>query len=238
MKYSITLAALTFGCMGMSQAFFDDFNRPDGALGSNYTTVLGNTGIVNNAATGLTSGTGLTLLNASAFSANYADMILKADLSVLDQSATLTYQALHIGTNGLTAADNGIFVKIQRQIAGGYSHIGIYTGTSTNSANATTSGGNFQAFASQFNSARLTVMFTNATTMYTGIDTNFDSIDDLTFTTTVSGSVVFGNQSGILSWGNSGQLDNFSASAVPEPATMTVLGIGALAAFARRRRKA
>lgn len=239
MKYTITLAALTFGCMGMSQAFFDDFNRPDGPLGPNYTTITGNTVVGGNAATGAVAGQGMTMLNASAFSANYADMILQADVSLLDTTSTLTYQALFIGANGITTADNGIMVKLQRQVAGGYSHIGIYTGQATNSANITTAGGNFQAFATQFAAARVTVMFTNATTLYTGIDTNFDAVDDITFNSTVNiGAMTFGNQAGIHSWGTSGQLDNFSATAVPEPATMTVLGIGALAAFARRRRKA
>lgn len=237
MRLSITLAMLATAAVGMSQSFFDDFNRADGGLGANYTTVTGGMQVLGNEATGTGTGNGLTMVNAGMFSAAYTLHRVQADIRLMDTSATLTYSALALGHNGLTAVNNGIFVKLQRQVAGGFSHIGIYTGSGTNGAGITTTGGNFQVITTPFTAARLTVMVTSPTTLYTGIDTNFDNTDDIVYNSTLNiGTLAVGNQVGLHTWGNLSRIDNFRATAVPEPATLAVLGVGALAAIRRRRK--
>jgi len=237
MRLMITLAMMATAAVGLSQSFFDDFNRADGGLGANYTTVTGGMQVLGNEATGTANGNGLTLVNAGMFSAAYTVHKVQADIRLMDTTSTLTYSALALAHNGVAAINNGIFVKLQRQVAGGFSHIGIYTGAGSSSSAITTAGGNFQVIATPFTAARLTVMVTGPTTLYTGIDTNFDNTDDIVYNSTLNtGTLVVGNRVGLHTWGNLSRIDNFRATAVPEPATLAVLGFGALAAMRRRRK--
>jgi hypothetical protein len=223
--------------IGSAQSFFDDFNRANGGLGSNYTTVSGSVSIDNNTVVGA-SGTGFTLVNASVSTAPYLLSTVQIDVGVRDQSSTLTYSAIAFAHNGVASINNGIYVKLQRQLAGGYSHIGIYTGNNSNSSAITTPGGNFQALAQRFDRARLTVRSPSSTTLYTGIDLNFDGIDEIVYNSTLNlGTLTLGNRVGLHNWGNTGNLDNFRVTVVPEPATLAVLSLGAMAAL-RRRKKA
>lgn len=239
MRTYLSLAALALGAMSMAQTFSDNFNRADGALGANYTTQSGSSTIMGNAVGG-TAANGLTLVNTSAFSGAYNVTSVSADISLLDSSSTLFYAALALGSDGLGTSGHGIFVKFQRQVAGGFSNIGFYTGAGINSTTAiTTTGGNFQTLATTFMSARVTVRTTTATNLYTGIDTNFDNVDDITYNSTLNfPALTVGNQVGLHTFGNTGRLDNFKATAVPEPATMAALGLGIAAMIRRRRAKA
>ncbi len=237
MRLTITLAMMATAAVGLSQSFFDDFNRADGGLGPNYTTVTGGMQILGNEATGTASSNGLTMVNAGMFSAAYTVHRVQADIRLMDTTSTLTYSALALAHNGVAAANNGIFVKLQRQVAGGFSHIGIYTGAGSSSANLVTPGGAFQALTTPFTAARLTVMVTSPTTLYTGIDTNFDNTDDIIYNSTMNiGPLVVGNGVGLHTFGTLSRIDNYRATAVPEPATLAVLGFGALAAVRRRRK--
>lgn len=237
MRLTITLGLMALAAVGLSQSFFDDFNRADGGLGANYTAVTGAMQILGNEATGTANGNGLTLVNAGLFSAAYSVHRVQADVRVTDQSSTLAYVALALGHNGVAAVNNGIFVKLQRQVAGGFSHIGIYTGAGSSGTGITTSGGAFQAIATPFSAARFTVEVTSATTLYTGIDTNFDNVDDIVYNSTLNiGTLTVGNRVGLHAYGTLGRIDNYRATAVPEPATMAALGLGVAAMIRRRRR--
>jgi hypothetical protein len=238
MRTTFALAMIVVSASALSQTFFDDFNRPDGPLGANYTTLSGTQSITSNAVTGA-NGAGLTLVNASAFTGAYDQTIVSGDVRLLDTTSTLSYIALSLGSNGTTLASNGIYVKLQRQVAGGFSHIGFYTGAGSNTAAITTAGGNFQALTSSFSAARLTIKTTSPTNLYTGIDTNFDNVDDITYNSTLNfPTLVVGNRVGFHVWGNTGTLDNFRATTVPEPATMAALGLGIAAVIRRRRNRA
>lgn len=237
MRTLITGAMMTLGAMSMAQTFFDDFNRSDGALGANYQTLTGSPTIQGNAVGG-TSANGLTLVQASAFTGAYDQTEVSADVRLLDPGvATTFYAALSLGSDGTTTASHGIFVKLQRQLVGGFSHIGFYTGAGSNTAAITTPGTNFQAFATPFAAARFRIKMTSLTNLYTGIDTNFDTVDDIVYNSTLNfPTMVVGNRVGLHTFGNSGRLDNYRATVVPEPATMAALGLG-IAALIRKRRR-
>ena len=240
MKHTLTLAAIALSTAAFSQNFFDDFNRADGAPGANWVNMGGPPmTIMSNEITGSGTGNGLSLVDSAAFSASFDMTIVQADLRVTDNSSTLAYAAVAIGHNGLLTTGNGIFVKLQRQVLGpNFSHIGIYTGNGINNTTAiVTTGGNFQALASPFAAARMTLRANSPTELYTGLDTDFNGTDEFSYTSTLNlGSLVLGNRVGMHFWGNLSRGDNFNANVVPEPATIAVLGLGALGLLLRRRK--
>lgn len=222
-----------------SAQFFDDFNRADGPIGANYDLISGGAlNVSSNLLAGSTSTAGLTLVKSSVFTGSYDGTTVSADFSLVDQSTTLTYCGLVLGNDGTTTADHGFMVKLQRQTTTGFDFIGIYTGQSTNSANVTTAGGNFQALTSPITSCRMSLWCSNPTTLNVGLDTDFNGINDVTYTSTINtGAFTFGSRVGMSIFGTTGRIDNFrAASTVPEPATMAILGAGALALIRRRRR--
>jgi len=237
MKTTLSLAVLAMAGVASAQLFTDDFNRPDGPLGSPWSQISGTDQISGNVVNGA-GGNGLSLVDAGAFSASYDQMTVSADVTLLDNSTTLTYVALALGHNGATGVNNGVFVKLQRQAAvDGFSHIGFYTGAGSNGVGIVTTGTNFQVIANPFRTGRFTIKMTSATNLYTGVDTNFDSVDDMSWNSTlVFPTLVVGNRAGLHVWGNLSQIDNFRAEGIPEPATMLALGAGAAVLMRRRRR--
>ena len=224
-----------------SAQFFDDFNRADGPIGSNYDFISGGAlNVSSNMLAGSTASAGLTLVKSSVFTGSYSGTTVQADFSLIDQATTLTYCGLVLGNDGTTTADHGFMVKLQRQGSAGFDNIGIYTGQSTNSANMTTAGGNFQALPGSFSTVRLTIWCSTPTTLNVGLDTDLNGTNDVSYTSTINtGAFTFGNRVGMSIFGTTGRIDNYRAFAttVPEPATMAILGMGALALI-RRRRKA
>jgi hypothetical protein len=224
--------------LGSAQSFFDDFNRADGPLGANWQQVSGTDVISNNMAGSTAAANGLALVQSSTFTGAYDLTTVTAIVGLRDQSTALAYTALALGHNGSTAINNGIFVKVQRQSASMFNFIGIYTGAGSNGTGITTAGGNFQALPSQFSRARMTIKMLDPTTLYTGLDTNFDSVDDITYNSTLNfPTLTVGNQVGLHTFGTMGAIDDFNASVVPEPATLAILGLG-VAALARRKKRA
>jgi hypothetical protein len=175
------------------------------------------------------------MVTAAAFTGGFTTTQVQADVRVLDQSSTLTFVAILFGHNGVASPSNGLYVKIQRQLAGGFSHIGIYTGAGSNTTTVTTPGGNFQALAAPITAARMTVRANGATELYTGLDTDFNGTDEVSYVSTLSG-VTLGDRVGLHVWGTTSAADNFNATVVPEPATFAVLGLGALGLLLRRRK--
>jgi hypothetical protein len=233
----IVLAALA-ACSFASANFFDNFNRADGGLGGNYTTVVAPSPVISaNMAAGSGGANGLTVVNTGAFSGSYDTTTVSAIVSLSDSTTTLAYTALALGSDGTGTASHGIFVKVQRQSTGNFDFLGAYTGAGTNTTAIALNGGNFQALQSTFSRARLTVKTTSLTNLYIGIDTNFDNTDDQVYTGTLNfPTLVVGNQVGLHIFGTTGRIDDFSATTVPEPATIAALGLG-VAALLRRRRK-
>lgn len=240
MKHTLTLAALALSTAAFSQSFFDDFNRADGDPGANWVNMGGAPmTIMSNEITGSGTGNGLTLVDSGAFTGAFDTTVVQADLRIIDNSSTLAYAAVAIGHNGLLTTGQGIFVKLQRQVAGpNFSHIGIYTGNGINNTTAiVTAGGNFQALASPFAAARMTLRANSPTELYTGLDTDFNGTDEFSYTSTLNlGVLVLGDRVGMHFWGSLSRGDNFNANVVPEPATFAVLGLGALGLLLRRRK--
>lgn len=230
--------ALIASCAVASAQFSDNFNRADGGLGANYDLVAGPaTNVIGNMAGGTSGANGLTLVKSSVFTGAYNLTTVKADLSLSDQSSALTYCALALGNDGSSLASHGLFIKLQRQVAGGFSHIGAYTGSGTNTTDISLNGGNFQALTSQINRCRMTVMCPTTTSLYIGLDTDFNNVDDVTYTGTLNtGTLITGNRVGLHIFGTTGRIDNYDARTVPEPASMAALGLG-VAALIRKRRK-
>ena len=240
MKKLLVLSAVAISASAMSQSFFDDFNRANGDPGANWVNLGGAPlTILDNEITGSGTGNGLTLVDGTAFSASFEMTILQADLRVTDNSSTLAYAALAIGHNGVLTTGNGIFVKFQRQTAGpNFSHLGVYTGNGINNTTAiVTTGGNFQVLATPFAAGRVTLRANSPTELYTGVDTDFNGTDEMSWTSTLNlGALTLGNRVGMHFWGNLSRGDNFNANVVPEPATFAVLGLGALGLMLRRRK--
>lgn len=232
------LALLGITSISGAQSFSDNFNRADGPLGSNYNLVSGTQPtILSNKAAGAAAVNGLTLVSASAFTGAYNTTKVSATVSLSDTATSLAYCAIALGSDGTATASHGLFIKVQRQTTGNFDFIGAYTGAGTNTTAITLTGGNFQALQSTFSTARLSVWTPTATTLQIGIDTNFDNVDDQTYTGTLNfPTLVVGNRVGMHIFGTTGRIDDFSATTVPEPATMAVLGLG-VAALIRRRRK-
>jgi hypothetical protein len=158
-------------------------------------------------------------------------------VSLSDATTTLAYCALALGSDGTATASHGLYIKLQRQANVGFDFIGFYTGAGTNTTAITVAGGNFQALATPFAAARLTISVSGTNTLNVGIDTDFNNVNDFNYTGTLNfPTMVVGNRVGMHIFGTTGRIDNFSATVVPEPATMAALGLG-LVALIRRRRK-
>ncbi|MCB0825769.1 MAG: PEP-CTERM sorting domain-containing protein [Armatimonadetes bacterium] len=231
------LGVLAFGIVPMAaaQSFSDDFNRADSSdLGGDWTSVGGSaTRVIGNSAGNVTNSSNLSLVNAGLFSAGYTEAAVSVDI-LHDGSGSTGYVALALGHNGSTASGNGLFIKVQG--TNSFEFIGFYTGVNDSTESWWTDPPIFFAADSSFSSARITVWASSATEINLGIDTNFDNTFDQLYTRNLSGTGTLGTQVGLGVYGTSTSADNFVATAVPEPTTMALLGLG-LAAIARRKRK-
>lgn len=239
-KLSLVALAAVAAASIQAQTFADNFNRADAAdLGANYEHFGGAaapTRTIGNQAGNITLSVNLALITAANYSAAYTNGSISADV-FHDGSNSLGYVALAIGHNGLTAAGNGIYMKVQGTGATGFTSIGFYTGingTSTAPWNGATA---FFTATAPFLQARMTVWASDATTINLGLDTNFDQVYDQTYTRTLNlGAITLADRAGIAVYGTSARADNLNVGVIPEPATMTVLGLGVLALARRRRR--
>ncbi len=239
MRKLFGLVIIAVSSMAQAQSFFDDFNRANAAtLGPNYTNVSGTaTQVISNRAGNTAPSNNLSLVTTGNFSASYMQTIVEADIFHSGVVGT-GYAALAFGHNGGTAVGNGLFIKVQTQgTVAAFNFIGFYTGVGIGTTTAWTDPPVFFATTSNFTSAHMTVWASDATTINLGLDTNFDNVDDQVYTRHLNlGSMVFGTRVGLGVFGTNTTMDNFSASAVPEPATMAALGLGCLALFRRRKR--
>lgn len=237
MKLGLGIALLSLSAVSSAQFFFDDFNRANGPLGANYTNVSGTaTQVISNQAGNTVGSNNLSLVTLGNYSASYMQTVVEADITHSGVVGT-GYGALAFGHNGGTTVGNGLFIKVQTQgTVAAFNFIGFYTGVGVGTTSAWTDPPVFFATTANFTRAHMTVWASDATTINLGIDTDFNGIDDQVYTRHMNlGAMSFGNQVGLGVFGTNTTLDNFQASAVPEPASMAALGLGALALLRRRR---
>lgn len=225
------------------QSFSDNFNRADASdLGSNWTNVTGtSTRVISNSAGNVAQSNNLSTLNASNFSDSYVNSVVSIDVFHNGTAAT-GYVALAFGHNGSSSAFNGLFIKVQDNGSGNFDRIGFYTGINVSSNPFTTA--NFFNPTSNFTQARMTVWAPDANTISLGLDTDFNSVFDQTYSLTFTnvGTMTFGSQVGIGIFGTNVTGDNFLATtaAVPEPMTISLIGtvvaVGGVL-YLRKRRK-
>lgn len=98
------------------QVILDDFNRPDGPIGGNWSVHAGEFRVVNNAAQG-------GPIAFATYNGIESD-IVEADIAVT--GAALQYVGLILGYADI---DNTLFIKVQQQEGGGmFDHAACYTG--------------------------------------------------------------------------------------------------------------
>jgi hypothetical protein len=226
-----------------AQVFFDDFNRPDAPdLGPNYTNVgtASATRVISNQAGNVAGANNLSLVTPANFSSVYTNTIVTADIFHTGVVAT-GFAALAFGHNGVNAAGNGLYIKVQSQ--GGipqFNFIGFYTGVGNSSTAPWTDPPVFFATTANFSSARMSIFAPDASTIQLNLDTDFNGIPDQTYTRHVNlGTFVFGQQVGLGVFGTNVFIDNFTASPIPEPGSLVLVG-SALAlggGYLRRRRR-
>jgi hypothetical protein len=239
-KNSIIIAGTFAAAAAGAQNFSDDFNRANSSdLGPNW-TVIGTgsaTRVIDNRAGNVVGANNLSLVTMGNFSASYDTTVVRAD--VFHNAPGLGYVALAMGHNGVTTAGNGLFIKVQSNsaTAPGFDFIGMYTGVGSGSTTPWTDPPVFFAATTPFTSARMTVWASDPTTINLGLDTDFNGTDDQVYTRHLNlGAITLGTQAGIGVFGTGVNADDFSATVVPEPATLAVLGVGVLALLRRRKK--
>jgi hypothetical protein len=208
------IAALVAAAGSAQAQWSDNFNRPNGAIGGDWTVVSGTWGIVSNQGVHQSANPNEYIRHNTA--------ALSYDLSVtgLDVFAISTasqFSGVLIGLGGTDA----ILVKLQAQTATGqFSNIGFYrlsttaawTGTTTLPGGATNTAGFIAIPAGlTFASGRMTVSFPTADLLQLDIDTDFNGSTDQTYTrsgvSTISAG--FGTSHGIVGWGTTATFDNW-----------------------------
>lgn len=240
MKIALASALMVGASFAGAQSFFDDFNRPDSpTLGPNWTAIgtASATRVISNQAGNVSGVNNLSLVNSSNFTGAYTDTRVVVD--IFHSGATTTgFVALAFGHNGAAAAGNGLYLKVQSQNStAAFNFVGLYTGIGSGTTSFWTDPPVFFGLTSNFTSARMSAWASDATTINLAFDTDFNGIDDQVYTKHLNvGTMTFGNQVGLGVFGTNVFADNFSASVVPEPASMAVLGLGGLALLRRRRK--
>ncbi len=242
MKIGVAAAGVLVCAGGALAQWSDDFNRPDGPIGGDWTVVSGTWAIVSN------QGTHQSTLANEILQHNLASMAYGDSVSSLDvfSGTASQFSAVLVGLGGT----DGLMVKIQDQVTGtpGFSHIGIYHRTSATAwgnwvggtttlpgGGTSTSGFVALPVGMEFASARVHVSFPTADMVQLDIDAGINGTIDMTFTRDgISAfSANFGTGFGISAWGNTAVFDNWNL--VPSPGALALLGLGGLLAARRRR---
>ena len=200
---------------GLALAAVDNFNRPNGPLGADWTAVSGTWRIENNMARSSTgAATDLAIYNAL----QTANALVGADVFYLGGSR-ITYAAL---VSGYTSASNTVFIKVQDNNGNGdFERVFFYFGNNGSPWPGMTGGPSF-VDVTPFTQARLwTVLSGNSITLNIDRDMNGVPEDVLT-------------RGGLPSLGTSGGLGGYSNAAfdnfvmTPEPASLALLAAVAL----------
>lgn len=227
MKRTFSLAILVTSLVSFVSAdsFSDDFNRADSPnLTGAWDVLAGDIALQNGEAAGRPLSLGLALAQASG---NVRGLVFSMDVRA-NPGAAFSYAALAVGTSG-TGAGQGLFIKIQDNDGDGlFDTYGLYTGNNNPSG---FSGAMFGVLNQQTSSAKISahiegdVVRLNVQTPGASHDLSAAGVNELV----LSDRFGFG-----LS--GSAYADNYSAEAVPEPASLAAIGVG-IAALLRRRRR-
>ncbi len=177
-------------------AWLDDFNRPDGPLGPNWTVKAGTFAIAGNAARGDASG-------IATYNGAFGNVV-EGDVAV-DGTANVQYAGFVLNYG---AGVNNLFIKVQQNTGGaGFAYYGCYTGNNSNSWGA---GGGFFSLSAPFNTAHMQVerVGTDVNIAFTNV--NGGALSDQTYTCT-NAPPPEGLGVGVVGYNNRATVDNFSA---------------------------
>jgi len=196
---------------GAAQAqWSDNFNRPDGPMGPDWTQTSGTWAIVSNE--GKHTGSGVnTILTHNGASLSYESAVITLDVL---RPAGVTSNAFVAAMIGLGWTD-AIQVKIQAQGAvNEFTNIGIYHMTSATGWGAWAGGLPFGALQANFRAGRMTITFPDPNTLKVEIDTDFNGIPDQTYISANVSSIAanLGTGHGIGGWLAAASFDNWSVS--------------------------
>jgi len=207
----------------------DDFNRPDGPLGPNWTVTSGACSVVSQQAACSPQ------LTTAIFNGGRGNVV-SADLYQRNQLDD--YGALILGYQDSL---NHLYIKLQNQDnVAGFEAIGFYFGSNGQNNGAWSNSGFLPRALPDIAQARMTVSLLG-TNLQLDLDTDFDSVSDFTFVRNDVPVGLLGTGIGMSGWTARGtRIDNFSSNAapVPEPATLALLSLGlAGVGFKVRRRR-
>ncbi len=223
MKTFFAIGGMLIASSAMSMSFFDNFNRADSSnLGANWSNANGTIGISGNMAQSPDQNTNLaTVVGYSDTADNTA-----IEFDVFHGQQTVTYAAAVLGYSNLST---NIFIKIQDNAIGGtYNRAFFYLGN-----NGTGGGPGAQNIVTPFASAHIRVTYAGGIATLE-MDADFNGTYEQTLTANY-GSQTLGTGAGLGAFGD-GKVDNYAINAaVPEPATVVVIALGALALLRRRK---
>ncbi len=142
----------------------DNFERPNGGLGSNWVTVNGTTSIVDRTARGTSTG-------RARYTGACSGESFTVEADVRANGSNLQYAAMLLDGDN----NNNLFVKVQQQGGNGqFTHVGFYQGNNdVNGWGGMTGGVPFQLLNEPFTSAHMAVIhngFGDVTIVFSNID--------------------------------------------------------------------
>jgi hypothetical protein len=223
MRTTTSILAILALCASAGAQWTDDFNRPDGPIGGDWTVVSGAWAIASQQGTHTSTSANEILQH------NSASSVYNNAVCVLDCFATNAgsqFSGVLIGLGGV----DSIMVKVQDQLSttGGFTNIGIYHRSGSGWAAWTGNGMGFGALTSEFLSCRLTVHFPSPDLLVAEIDENFDGVPEQTYTkdNVLSIAANLGTGFGISCWGSTALFDNFGVNLGGSPPVVTYCTAG------------
>ena len=217
-RWAIHFCVATLGCAS-ARAAWDDFNRPDGPMGPNWTTVVGTWRIENNQARCSPHSTTFDLTTFNPFQA--ADVTVQADVYYFGVAGSMTYAAL---VSAYKDPANNVFISVvDDKWLGNFNRVYFYYGNMGAPWPGMT-GGPFYLDVTSFIEARIwTVMAGNRITL--NIDRDMNGVPEDVIT---RGNIPLANLGfGVGLGGNdNATFDNFVVT--PEPASLVILAAALL----------
>ncbi|MEZ6234476.1 MAG: GC-type dockerin domain-anchored protein [Phycisphaerales bacterium] len=218
-----TLAVSALAGVASAQ-WSDDFDRPDGPIAGDWTVVEGTWMTLGNRGAHTSTGVNDVIQHNSA-SLTYTDAVVSLD--VFATTTASQFSAIMVGLGG----NNSIMVKLQNQTSGlSFSHLGIYHQSSlgpvgpagftswaggTTFTPTTTNTSGFVALepGAVFDSARMTVYFSDPDTVNVDIDAGINGVVDYQYSRTGVSAIAadFGTGVGVGAWTANAVFDNFNA---------------------------